>query len=62
MFRVAGPLYLVSAIVLGALFLGAALAPTKPNENRWARRLFIVSLVYLTLLFAVLSVDALLQS
>ena len=61
-FRVAGPLYLVSAIVLGALFLGAALAPTKPNENRWARRLFIVSLVYLTLLFAVLSVDALLQS
>lgn len=54
----AGTLYLVVAAVAGAAFLAWALVGLR-NEagNRWARRLFVASLVYLPLLFAALAVD-----
>ena len=61
-FRVAGPIYLGTAIVLGAWFTGTAIQGFWKNEPeaqaKWAKRLFIVSLVYLTVLFAVLMLDA----
>lgn len=60
---VAGNAYLVTAVILGALFLGACLAGFRSRgddivDKRWARRVFGVSLVYLTVLFGVLMVDA----
>jgi protoheme IX farnesyltransferase len=55
-FRVAGLLYLVSAILLGVLFFAASLANLRPGTAP-ARKLFVVSLVYLTLLFVALGVD-----
>jgi heme o synthase len=55
---VAGTLYLVTALVMGALFLGAALAGLREQAGtRWARGLFALSLLYLTVVFAVLMVD-----
>ena len=55
---ISGPVYLVSAIVLGLVFLGEGVrgVVTKGDE-RWARRLFGVSLFYLTFLFVALGVD-----
>lgn len=56
---VAGNLYLGTTIVLDLVFLGvAATAFLAKDERVWAKRLFITSLVYLTVLFAVLMVDA----
>lgn len=56
---VAGSVYLVSATVLGAVFLGATLLGLRRAAgNRWARRVFVVSLFYLPLLLAALVVDA----
>ena len=61
-FRVAGPIYLATAVVLGAWFTGMTvqgLWVTEPEaQSKWAKRTFIVSLVYLTVLFAVLMLDA----
>jgi protoheme IX farnesyltransferase len=52
---VGGPLYLGSAVALGAVFLGFGLWGLKPSAGaRWARGLFAVSIVYLVLLFAAL--------
>lgn len=57
---VAGNVYLVTAALLGALFLGTCIAGLRARgpDTRWARRVFGVSLVYLTLLFGVLIADA----
>ena len=68
-----GPLYLVSAVVLGAVFLGYAIAlyragtgagtgvaegaPNGPSVSKPAMRLFGWSITSLTLLFAVMAVD-----
>ena len=58
-FRVTGTVYLVTAILLGLAFLGTAAAGFfVKNVNLWARRLFIVSLVYLTTLMTVMMIDA----
>ncbi|MEM1416054.1 MAG: hypothetical protein AAGH15_14195, partial [Myxococcota bacterium] len=68
-FRVAGPFYLATAIVLGIAYTGAAVRRTSPAgetdpevvrtaENAWAKKLFFISLIYLTVLFAVLMLDA----
>jgi protoheme IX farnesyltransferase len=55
---VAGLPYLVTAIALGAMVLAQAFRPlrgTKPGEvAHWARNVFLVSLVYLPILFAVM--------
>jgi len=50
--------YLLAALVLGAVFLGYALAGLRQKAGvRWARNLFLLSLVYLPLLFAALVID-----
>lgn len=55
---IAGGLYLGAAAVLGAGFFAWSLAGLRAEAgNRWARQLFLASLVYLPLLFAALAVD-----
>jgi protoheme IX farnesyltransferase len=50
--------YLVAALLLGALFLGYALAGLRRQAGvRWARNLFLLSLLYLPLLFGALLLD-----
>ncbi len=56
--NVAGTIYLASAALLGAAFVGWGLAGLRRAAARaWARSLFLASIVYLTLLFAALIVD-----
>lgn len=55
-FQVAGLLYLVCALLLGFLFFMASIANLRPGTEP-ARKLFVVSLVYLTLLFVALGID-----
>ena len=56
--RVAGGLYLATALLLGFLFLTAALAGLRESAGvKWARGLFALSLLYITVLFAVLMID-----
>lgn len=56
---VAGPIYLVTAIVLNVGFVGMALAGLRQSAGEaWAKRFFYASLVYLTVLFPVLMFDA----
>jgi heme o synthase len=55
---VAGKLYLVTAVVAGAAFLGYGLLGLREGAGtRWARNLFLLSLLYLTVLFGVLMID-----
>lgn len=55
---VAGPLYVVSALALGAGFAAVGVRGWRTGgDARWAHRLFGVSLVYLTGLFAALGLD-----
>lgn len=55
----AGPVYLVSAALLGAGFLAIAGAGLRRGvAGAWARRAFAYSLVYLTVLIGVLVLDA----
>jgi protoheme IX farnesyltransferase len=59
--NVSGYIYLGCAVVLGLGFVWrAAQGFRTENPNRWARGLFLYSLVYLTLLFAAVAVDAVL--
>ena len=52
-----GVFYLVSAIVLGAIF-GALTLPVKRDlSERSAMRLFSFSIVYITLLFGAITLD-----
>jgi protoheme IX farnesyltransferase len=58
--RVAGVRYEVAAGVLAAVLLAWGLAGFRrrgPEEGRWARSLFLFSIVYLTLLFVALALD-----
>ena len=55
---VAGTPYTVGAAVLGALYLGYAVAGARSGATmRWARRLFFLSILYLPALFALLVID-----
>jgi len=57
-FRMTGLVYLVTALVLGAWFFGMALRGLRASAGKaWAKKLFLTSLVYLTVLFAVLMAD-----
>lgn len=54
----AGPVYLAAALALGALFLGTGVQGwLQRGDIAWARRLFGVSLLYLTGLFAAMALD-----
>jgi protoheme IX farnesyltransferase len=56
--HVAGLVYFVAALVLGAGFLGFSVyGAVKKLGEVWARQLFLVSLIYLTGLFLVLMAD-----
>ncbi len=58
-FGVAGWIYFALASILGVVLVGWSIAGFRAQaENRWARGLFLYTLVYLTLLFAALVVDA----
>lgn len=53
------PLYTAAALVLGlAFFLATASGLFAPHPGRWARRVFLSSIVYLTLLLTALVVEA----
>ena len=55
---IAGVLYLVSALLLGVLFLGMGLYGfVRELGKAWARQLFVLSLLYLTGLFVALLAD-----
>ena len=54
---VAGPTYLVIAAVLGAAVLIQGLSGVVTGGPRWARRVFIASLVYLPVLFTAMILD-----
>lgn len=59
MLHVAGPIYLLTAVVLNVAFVGMALVGLRESAGLvWARRFFFTSLVYLTVLFPVLMFDA----
>ena len=53
--HVAGTVYLVTALVLGAMVLIQGFAGD--GSTRWARNLFLASIVYLPILFAVMVLD-----
>jgi protoheme IX farnesyltransferase len=56
--HVAGPRYALVAALLGAVFIAWAAAGFRRAANdRWARSLFLYSIVYLTLLFVALAID-----
>jgi protoheme IX farnesyltransferase len=52
-----GAIYLVSSLVLGALFIGGAWLLTKRADRRTALRLYLFSLAYLALLFGTMVAD-----
>lgn len=55
---VAGTVYLITAIVLGAIFLAAVLGGVATGAGaRWAKRLFLLSIVYLPIVFTALVLD-----
>jgi protoheme IX farnesyltransferase len=56
--RIAGGVYLVSAAVLGVVFLILGLTGLRGGAgSRWSRAFFAASIVYLSLLFAALMID-----
>jgi protoheme IX farnesyltransferase len=57
-----GRLYLLSAVVLGAVFMGLALQLLRNATPAAAMRLFAYSITYITLLFGAIAVDQLLRS
>ncbi len=58
-FGVGGRAYLVVSLLLGALFLGVGLMGLRKGAgDKWARGLFATSMIYLTGLFAVLTLSA----
>ncbi len=56
-FKLAGPVYLFAALILGIIFVGAAFRFARELTHARARTLFFVSIIYLPLLFAALALD-----
>ncbi|RYE77355.1 MAG: protoheme IX farnesyltransferase [Oxalobacteraceae bacterium] len=55
--KMSGLVYLVSAVVLGAIFLGYAWRIYRNYSDQLARKTFTYSIIYLSLLFAALLAD-----
>jgi heme o synthase len=56
---VAGVIYTTIATILGVILLGYCVKGFKTTQrNQWARKLFIYTLIYLTVLFGALVIDA----
>jgi protoheme IX farnesyltransferase len=53
-----GPIYLVAALVLGALFTALAVKLLRTGDSGVAMRLFSYSITYVTLLFAAMAIDS----
>jgi protoheme IX farnesyltransferase len=58
-FRMAGPGYLLGALVLGLLFLGCAILFSIQLTRARARQLFFASILYLPLLLGLMAIDKL---
>jgi protoheme IX farnesyltransferase len=56
-FKLAGPLYLAVALILGVFFVVAAFRFARELTTARARKLFFVSIIYLPILFAALVFD-----
>ncbi|MGB7070447.1 MAG: heme o synthase [Pyrinomonadaceae bacterium] len=56
-FGMAGPLYLVGASILGVWFLWASIRTARSKSNESARKLLMVSVIYLPLLFVLLVIS-----
>jgi protoheme IX farnesyltransferase len=56
-FKLAGPVYLTGALVLGAGFLACAIQFSRQLTLARARQLFLASILYLPLLLAVMVLD-----
>ena len=54
---VAGSIYLATAIALGIFVLVQGLPGVRTGTTKWARNVFLASIVYLPLLFAVMVFD-----
>lgn len=54
---VAGPIYAAVAGLLGAFVLVQGLAGVRDGTQKWARNVFLASIVYLPVLFAVMVLD-----
>ncbi len=54
---VTGIPYLITASILGALVLGQAIGGVRNGGAKWARNVFLASIVYLPVLFAVMVLD-----
>jgi len=52
---VAGTLYLITAVVLGAMVLIQALSGD--GSMKWARNVFLTSIIYMPILFAMMVVS-----
>jgi protoheme IX farnesyltransferase len=53
-----GPIYLVTAVILGAVFTALAVRLLRTGDSALAMRLFSYSITYVTLLFAAMAVDS----
>ncbi len=59
-YGLAGAIYLTTAVIAGAWFFGESLRGFwAPDAKVWAKKLFVASIIYLTVLFAALIIDAL---
>lgn len=56
-YRMSGLLYLISALTLGLIFLGYAIALYRSYSDDLAKKTFRYSIIYLSLLFAALLID-----
>jgi protoheme IX farnesyltransferase len=59
LFRLTGTLYLLGALVLGTVFLGAAVLFSRQMTRPRARQLFFISILYLPLLLGLMVFDKL---
>ena len=56
-YRMSGVLYLLSALILGAIFMAYAIALYRKYSDDLAKKTFRFSIIYLSLLFAALLID-----